>query len=126
MFGKSFIKYVTSMAAALLVGAFASGSSASVSAYEKIASLTVFRHGTNHVVVGMTTNIPAAQRPTCHEDWDWERQYVFDVSTSKGKALLSLLMSAYLAGKSVTVAGTGSCVTVGTYVLETVGEASLY
>jgi hypothetical protein len=51
--------------------------------------------------------------------------FAFDVSTSKGKALLSVLLSAYLAGKGVGVQGAGSCTNAGAVTLETVSKVTL-
>jgi hypothetical protein len=39
-------------------------------------------------------------------------QYAFDITTNKGKALLSLLEGAQLAGKTVGIGGDGTCLAV--------------
>jgi hypothetical protein len=46
-------------------------------------------------------------RPSCHNNVYWNT-WAFDISTSKGKAMLSGIMAAYLAGKQVAVNGNGT------------------
>ncbi len=52
-------------------------------------------------------------RPACHNA-AYTTHYAFDISTAKGKALLSTLEAAMLAGKTVTVnyVSTGTCTTL--------------
>jgi hypothetical protein len=124
MFGKNAVKYALSIAAAVAVAASADTTSASQTGLEKITGLTVHHQGPNHVIVRMTNVIPQAQRPACHHSW-FDRHYVFDVATNKGRAMLSLLTSAYLAGKSAVVFGGLTCTTVGGDVIETATSVDL-
>ena len=50
-------------------------------------------------------------RPACH-DAAYGQHYGFDISTAKGKALLATATAALLAGKTVQLAGTGTCIPV--------------
>jgi hypothetical protein len=52
----------------------------------------------------------------------YNNEFTFDISTSKGKAMLSLAMAAYLSAKTVTVVGSGSCTAIGFATLETVSS----
>ncbi|WP_046007381.1 hypothetical protein [Pseudoalteromonas rubra] len=47
------------------------------------------------------------QKPSCHTNEHFD--YVLDISTSTGKAYMSLIMAAYAAGKTVTVSGYDKC-----------------
>ncbi|MCG7533369.1 hypothetical protein [Pseudoalteromonas sp. OOF1S-7] len=46
-------------------------------------------------------------KPSCHTNEHFD--YVVDISTSTGKAYMSLIMAAYAAGKTVTVSGYDEC-----------------
>ena len=74
-----------------------------------ILGLTV--EGTNYATVQVEGNgFVSGSSPSCvTAAFANQGYFVMDVSTSKGKALLSVLLSAYLAGKSVGVTGTGTC-----------------
>jgi hypothetical protein len=125
MVAKNVVKYALSIVAALTVGAFADSTSASMSPMEKITELAIHMNGANHAIVRMTNVIPQAQRPACHQTW-WDRQYIFDVSTARGRAMLSVLTSAYLAGKPAQVNGANTCTTVGPDIIETANGVRLY
>jgi hypothetical protein len=65
------------------------------------------RNGTNFATVdftGVVGSHPCGNAPAS--------QFGFDISTAKGKALLSMLESAYLAGKTIGYGGSGACITV--------------
>jgi hypothetical protein len=82
--------------------AYAAGGSGS------ILSLSI-QNGTNFALVTFAGVLGGA--PTCQNQP--LGGFGFDVSTAKGKALLSLLESAYLAGKTIGYGGSGACLTVG-------------
>jgi hypothetical protein len=90
----------------------------------KITRLTVHHAAPNHVIVRMTSVIAQAQRPSCHHSW-FDRHYVFDISTNEGRAMLSLLTSAYLAGKTAIVWGGSTCSNVGGDIIETATSVDL-
>jgi hypothetical protein len=50
----------------------------------------------------------AQNSPSCAA---WPAAMALDISTTRGKAALQLLTSAFLSGKNVMLNGTGSCVT---------------
>jgi hypothetical protein len=78
--------------------------------------------GANYAVV--MTAIPPSGRPGCHNGGTYE--YAFDISTSKGRALLSTAQAALLSGKTATIIGGSSCTTVATgSAVETVQTISL-
>jgi len=60
-------------------------------------------------------------RPTCHNA-SYTVHYGFDISTEKGKALLSLATAAMLSGKRVAANGTGACTNLGSVTIETLGS----
>ena len=75
------------------------------------------------IAVG-TRNI-TLDRPACHNT-EYGMHYGFDLSTPKGKALLATTTAALLAGKTVQLAGTGTCIAVReTLVLEELATLSL-
>lgn len=71
----------------------------------KIYSVTATSDGTI-VVKFAITSIPG--KPACSVDFD---TMAFPATGDGGKALLSAVMGAYLAGKPVFAAGTGLCIT---------------
>jgi hypothetical protein len=74
--------------------------------------------GTSFVMITMDTT-PSGSRPSCHNSL-FTTHYAFDVSTSKGRALLSTAHAALLGGKSLTVSGGSTCTNTGTVTLETI------
>jgi hypothetical protein len=70
----------------------------------KIGSIMVI--GTQSAV--LTIVGPIGTRPACAVSTNG---MVMDIATSKGRALLSLAQSAFLADLFVTIQGTGSCTT---------------
>jgi len=74
------------------------------------------RNGANHATVDFT-GVTGSHPGTCFGVTYSApySQFGFDISTTKGKALLSLLESAFLAGKTIGFGGNGtSCITVET------------
>jgi hypothetical protein len=74
----------------------------------KITSVRV--QGTNIGII-LTEVLPTG-RPGCHDSLQ-VYAYAFDISTSKGRALLSLAQAALLSGKPTFVSGGSSCTNVG-------------
>jgi hypothetical protein len=71
-----------------------------------------------------TTEI--TDRPTCHAA-GYINHYGFDLSTAKGKAILTTATAAMLAGRRIGVVGSGTCVPVSpNLTLESVGALILY
>ena len=60
-------------------------------------------------------------RPACHNA-AYTTHYGFDISTPKGKALLSTATAAMLAGKTVSLGGVGTCTNLGNVSLETLAS----
>lgn len=96
---------------------FALITAATVSLFANAASAT----GTTNVISDITVEgsyyarvamagSPIGGRPACHNA-AYTVHYQWDITTSKGKAMLSLAQAAQLAGKRVTVTGSGTCVT---------------
>jgi hypothetical protein len=80
--------------------------------------------GTNLAWAHFSANI-GGSRPACMNS-GWANDLAFDPTTSKGKALLSVLTAALLSGKQVDVAGVGTCTTMATNVgAETLGYVKL-
>lgn len=72
--------------------------------------------GANYARVAVGTTAVGG-RPQCH-DRAYSTHYGFDISTAKGKAVLSMAMAALLAGKTVAVAGADACIIVGAVEIE--------
>jgi len=60
----------------------------------------------------VTVTNPTGSAPACHNQGNG--QYAFDISTAKGKAYLSAIEGAQLAGKTVGVGGGTACLTIQT------------
>src|SRR6188768_62444 len=69
--------------------------------------------GTNYAVIMTASTVSG--RPSCHNGTIYD--YAFDLSTTKGKALLSTAQAAMMSGKTVTItggSGSTACTTVAT------------
>lgn len=64
-------------------------------------------------------------RPACHNP-TYSTHYAFDISTAKGKALLSILQAAQLAGKKINITGWNVCTNLGNEQIETIYDATIY
>jgi hypothetical protein len=82
---------------------------APTSATGPIKNVTI--RGANFAIVSILAT-PSGSRPSCHNGGFYD--YAFDLSTTKGKALLSTAQAAMLAGKNTTITGSSSCTTVST------------
>jgi hypothetical protein len=100
---KTFV--LTTMLTAVAAPPTAHAAGAVISA--KITSMSV--QSTQFALVLFSNTI--ASKPSCHTGGN---AMVIDVTTSKGKALLSLAQTAMLADLFVTAVGTGGCTNVGT------------
>ena len=98
------------LSAVLIVCAVATShtANATVSSTGLIQDITL-EEGTNFARVALTTAVTG--RPACHNA-TFTTHYGFDVSTAKGKAALSMLTAAQLAGKRVVIFGTAACINV--------------
>ncbi|HKY37317.1 MAG TPA: hypothetical protein VJN18_15345 [Polyangiaceae bacterium] len=114
-----------SLLAALATTAISGAPAASSSGNEKLTELTIHYAGTNVALVRTTNVVAQVNRPGCHQTW-FDRHYMFDVSTSKGKAMFSQLTAAYLAGYSVVLQGGANCTTAGGDVVETLTGVRMY
>lgn len=103
--------------AALAMLTFAGSAHAWSSTTGVLGDVTI--EGTNFARVAVGTTPITAGRPAsgCHNA-AYTTHYGFDISTTRGKAMLTAAISALLAGRSVTVAGSDSCVNLGTVSLE--------
>jgi hypothetical protein len=104
------------VAAAASLGAGAAHAS---SVWDKITSVSVT--GTNFTVIIMGS--APSSRPGCHTGPT--QAYAFDISTTKGKALLSLAQAGYLSKNNTIATGGTTCTTVGTNVIETLQSLEL-
>jgi hypothetical protein len=109
----------------LLVAAFATLSPAAnaTSTVNTLSDITI--DGTNFA--RLAVNGPAiGGRPSCHVS-TYSRHYAWDISTTKGKAMLATAQAALLAGKSVGVTGGSSCTTLVTGVtIETLTVLTIF
>lgn len=87
----------------------------------KVSSLQIL--GTSFVVLNVQPIVSG--RPSCHNGF-YVSSYALDVSTNKGRALLSTLQAALLANKTVHVTGGSTCTNTGSITLETVQELIIY
>lgn len=71
---------------------------------------SVFIYGTNYAIVSAEA-LPSG-RPSCHNSLR-VYSYAFDISTTKGKALLSSVQAALLSGKPTSIIGGTTCTNVG-------------
>lgn len=81
--------------------AFGAGSVSST----KISSVNVNVDGT--VLIALANGTTG--KPSCALD---NERMAFQATTDGGKAVLNAVMAAYLAGKTVTITGTGTCIAV--------------
>lgn len=91
------------LAATLLTAGIASAAGGATGVITGVAIL-----GTQYAMVTVTN--PVGTAPACHNGANG--QYAFDISTAKGKAYLSAIEGAQIAGRTVGVGGGNSCLTV--------------
>jgi hypothetical protein len=80
----------------------------------QIVSIEI-RPGTNFATVTMAPAGFYGTRPACHNSSQGPNSYGWDISTNKGRAMLSLAQAAQLAGKNLSVNGAsqpGTCTNV--------------
>lgn len=65
-------------------------------------------------------------RPSCVSGSAWISEFAFDPTTNKGKALLTMLTAAQLAGKRVDAAGAGTCSAMSTGNAENLDYIKIY
>ena len=106
------VKVLVAICAFIVVGVSSRGASAS-STTAKVANIQVT--GTSFVILYVQGTV--GNRPSCHSGGN--NEYAFDVSTNKGRALLSTAQAALLAGRYVSIFGGSSCTTVGAQPIET-------
>jgi hypothetical protein len=75
--------------------------------------------GSNYAVLEIPGTV--TPRVSC-QTAGYNNQFMFDVSTSKGKAMFSIALAAYVASRPVQVVGSGSCTNVGFGSLESVSS----
>lgn len=80
--------------------------------------------GTNYARVALNGGAIGG-RPACHNA-SYTVHYGFDISTAKGKALLSTAQAALLAGKIVTITGGTTCTNTGSVTLETMQKLTIW
>ncbi len=89
-------------AAALAVAGLASPAAASSSQSGTISTILPLRNG----IVLFNHSGARSATPACHTI---PGRWALDASTTAGQASLSVLMSAYLAGKRIAILGQGNC-----------------
>lgn len=102
-------KSLAVLLAATLFSALIPTASANSLGQNTIADITV-EAGTQYARIALNGSAITG-RPACHNA-TYTVHYGFDVSTAKGKALLSLATAASLAGKTIRITGSNACVTV--------------
>lgn len=66
-------------------------------------------------------------RPACHTPGSFRKHYAWDISTHKGKAMLSAAQAALLSGKPVSASGSGnSCTAMPGGSIETLHTLTLW
>ena len=66
-------------------------------------------------------------RPSCHTAGSFRKHYAWDISTHKGKAMLSAAQAALLSGKPVSASGSGNnCTSVSGGSIETLATLTLW
>lgn len=113
-------KLFGSLVACALVTLFVGGASAA-SSTDLISDITM--QGTQFARIAVTS--ASGARPACHNA-GYTIHYGFDISTNKGRALLSTATAALLAGKRVSATGAGSCTNLGTVTIETLDSLTLW
>jgi hypothetical protein len=103
---QSLLRHLFSACTLAGVLGLASAASAS-SATNTIFDITI--EGTNHARVFLAGSAIGG-RPACHSS-AYPSHYQWDISTSKGRAMLAALQGAQLAGKRVFLAGATTCTT---------------
>jgi hypothetical protein len=104
---KSSARRLAAMTAAVLaVAGLASPAAASSSQSGTISTILPLRNG----IVLFNHSGARTATPACHTI---AGRWAIDASTTAGQAALSVLMSAYLAGKKIAVLGQGNCSTHG-------------
>lgn len=114
-------------AAAALAVAFALAVPSSAFAGQivgKINTLDIVGTATTPFVIVNITGTPSGA-PACSQ---WPASMAVDISTARGKAVMAILTSAFLAGKTVALRGTnpGTCVTPANQVVATALEQAYY
>ena len=73
----------------------------------------VIEAGTQYARISVSGTV-SGSRPVngCHNNSSLNRHWSFDISTAKGKAILSVATAALLSGATVVVVGAGNCLTV--------------
>jgi hypothetical protein len=112
------VRVLGAICAFMVAGVSPRGASAS-STTDKIANIQIT--GTSFAKVYVT--LAVGGRPSCHNGGTTE--YAFDVSTNKGRALLSIAQAALLAGKYVSIIGGSTCTTIGGQSIETLQTLTL-
>ncbi len=104
-------KIILSLVASISLFAAPQPAEASAVSNVLISDITI-GDGTSVARVWFNGATKSGTTPTCHMS-PYTTHYAFDISTHKGKAVLALLQSAFLAGRKVSVNGAGnSCTTV--------------
>lgn len=107
----------------MAIFAFSATAHAAYTSDTTVTDVTV-ETGTNFARVALLSSPTSGVRPGCHNA-TYTKHYSFDVSTSKGKALLSLAMAALLSGRQLAVLGTGTCLNVGPAFVEEVSSLTM-
>lgn len=82
--------------------------------------------GANYARISVGTTAVTG-RPACHNNAAYSTHWSIDLSTAKGKALMTAATSAMLAGKQVNITGAGTCFTVSSgLTIESIGVMSVF
>src|SRR4051812_36719337 len=106
------IKFLASAVSLALITTLSPVANAAGNGYGPLDGVSV-ANGVNYASIQIS-GAGTIGHPACQTGGSTSPFFGFDISTNKGKAMLSLAQAAQLAGKVVSVAGTGACITVGT------------
>ncbi len=102
---------IRTLAALSTLGALLTGATAlATSAVNTVYSVQI-ESGTQYATIVVNGGPHSSGRPSCHSTFN-PNQWAFDISTNKGKAMLTMVQTALLSGKRIGVTGSGSCINV--------------
>ena len=122
MISKFISKTLRAVVAAGAIATLAPAASASEALGRTVLEVTM--EGTQFARVSVS-GAAIGGRPACHAA-AFTVHYAFDISTSKGKAMLTALQSAVLSGKKVNVTGGSTCTSTGLNTIETLQILTLW
>lgn len=87
-----------------ILAVFAKSSFATEASKAKIIRLDLAK-SYGSVLIKLNTSTPI--KASCHQNTGWD--YVMPISSDIDKTMFSILLAAYMSGKSITIAGSDAC-----------------